>query len=85
MSARIKRTYNLPADSVAIVKRLVEEDGIAPNQDALVEYAIQNLAREVREAKEAELWAKAAEDKEFLGENDEWDRLLPPADLDAWE
>jgi len=63
----MKRTYNLDAEIVAIVRREVE-DGAAPSQDAFVAAAIRNWARELREAREALRWAEAARDPQFATE-----------------
>ena len=64
---KVKRTHNLSPASVATVKRLVVE-GVAPSQDALVERAIAELDRLVREVNDARLWSQAAHDQEFQDE-----------------
>jgi len=68
MAVKTKRTYNLSPNAVATVKRLVEERHIAASQDALVEQAITELARRVRDADDARLWEQAATDPEFQAE-----------------
>ena len=66
--ARTKRTYNLSPEVVAIVKRLVESDGVAPTQDALVERAILQFERHLRDAQDARRWEQAADDGTFRAE-----------------
>jgi hypothetical protein len=69
MSTKTKRTYNISPEAVALVKHLVEERHLAPSQDALVEQAIAELARRVRDADDARLWEQAASDGEFQAED----------------
>lgn len=85
MSAKTKRTYNISQDAVATVKRLVEEEHLAPSQDALVEQAINDLARRVRDADDARLWQEAAADSDFQTESRQIDAEFSPDDLHAWE
>jgi hypothetical protein len=68
MHTRTKRTYNLSEQTVATVKRLVEELHLARSQDALVEQAIAEYARRARDVEEARLWEQAATDSEFQAE-----------------
>jgi hypothetical protein len=82
---RMKRTYNLSPAAVATVKRPVEVDHIAATQDALVEHAIAELDRLVRDAREAEVWSGAATDAEFQAELLQIETDLPAPDLTAWE
>ncbi len=82
---KAKRTYNLSTDTIAAVKRLVEEDHIAPTQDALVEQAIAEFARLIRDAADARLWEQAAHDPEFQAEVSSIDAELPADDLAAWD
>jgi hypothetical protein len=82
---RVKRSYNLSPAAIATVKRLVEVDHVAPSQDALVEQAIAELDRLVREAHEACLWSEAAHDSAFQAEICQIDADLPAPDLEAWE
>lgn len=81
----MKRTYNLDADVVAVVRREVEEAGSAPSQDAFVAAAILNWARELREAREALRWAEAALDPQFTAEAQELERGLASEDRAAWQ
>lgn len=82
---KVKRTYNLSSDSIATVKRLVEEDHIAASQDALVEKAIAELDRLTRDGKDALLWHQAAHDRQFQEEARLIDSTLPADDLAAWD
>jgi len=65
---RMKRTYNLSLATIETVKRLVEVDHVAGTQDALVERAIGDLDRVVRNARDARLWNEASRDAEFQAE-----------------
>jgi hypothetical protein len=82
---KVKRTYNLSPAAIATVKRLVDVEHVAPSQDALVEQAIAELDRLVRDAHEARLWSQAARDPAFQAEIRQIDEDLPAADLEAWE
>src|SRR5436853_7695238 len=68
MPTRIKRTYNLSAETVRRVRELSAQYGVADTQDAVVEKAIDRLYTEQREAEEAALWAAAAADPDFKRE-----------------
>lgn len=80
---RTKRTYNLPYETVQTVRRLAEH-GVAASQDAVVERAIDDLARRIREAEEADAWARAAEDPLFTGEMRSLDAEFAVADAETW-
>jgi hypothetical protein len=82
---KIKRTYSLSPTSTATVKRLVHKEHVAPSQDALVEQAIAELDRLIREVHEARLWSQAAQDPGFQAETRQIDEALPADDLDRWE
>ncbi|MGH2391006.1 MAG: hypothetical protein ACRDIE_22640 [Chloroflexota bacterium] len=83
-SMRIKRTYSLSPAAIATVKRLVEVDHVAATQDALVEQAITELDRFVRDARDARLWSEAALNAAFQDEIAQIDKDLP-SDEAAWE
>jgi hypothetical protein len=82
MANRSRRTYNLSSDAIAHVRDLAARGDIATSQDGIVELAIEQLYREVRDREEAALWALASQDAAFrvemraldseLGEPDEW-------------
>lgn len=84
MALKVKRTYNLSEDAISIAKHLVELH-VAPSQDAVVERAIREMDRMVRNASEADLWAQAARDPEFRQELVELDKLFAPDDTEAWQ
>ena len=71
MSTKTKRTCNISQDAVATVRRLVEEEHVAPSQDALVEQAINDLARRIQDAADARLWEVAAADDDFGAESNQ--------------
>jgi hypothetical protein len=85
MGTKAKRTYNISSDAIATVKRLVEERHIASSQDALVEQAINELARRIRDADDADLWASAQDDPSFLAEAAQFDHEFAKDDSEAWE
>jgi len=68
MSTKTKRTYNLSPEAVAHVRDLAARGDLAPSQDAVVEMAIEQLYREVRDREEAALWSTAARDEGFRRE-----------------
>src|SRR5438477_12576230 len=75
VARRVKRTYNLRPATVDTVRRLVEAR-VAPTQDALVERAVRDLAREIRDELHSQIWTQAGQDPEFQAEMREvWDGL----------
>ena len=68
MSTKTKRTYNLSAEAVAHVRDLAARGDLAPSQDAVVEMAIDQLYRGVRDREDAARWATAANDGTFRQE-----------------
>ena len=68
MTTRIKRTYNLNAETVRRVRELASDYGVADTQDRVVEMAIDRLYGEKRDEEEAARWAAAAQDPEFKRE-----------------
>lgn len=83
MVLKTKRTYNLSRRTIETVQTLAERR-IAPTQDALVELAVDELARHVREADEADAWAAAAADPEFAAEAEELEAAYRSADGETW-
>lgn len=81
--ARTKRTYNLSRRTIETVQALAERR-IAPTQDALVELAVDELARRVREADEADAWAAANSDPEFLAEAAELEASYSDSGPGSW-
>jgi hypothetical protein len=69
---------------VETVRELVEAH-VAPSQDAVVERAIRDLARRLRDELHTELWARAGQDPTFQAEMQElWDGLAADDDR-SWE
>lgn len=80
----MKRTYNLPDRTVRLVRELAAEYGLAPTQDAVVELAVDELARQVKYEQEADLWAQAADDPEYRAEADGIARTFGDVEIRAW-
>jgi hypothetical protein len=80
---KTKRTYNLSRRTIETVQALAERR-IALTQDALVELAVDELARHVREADEADAWAAAAADPEFAAEAEDLEAAYRTADVETW-
>jgi hypothetical protein len=80
---KTKRTYNLSRRTIETVQALAERK-VAPTQDSLVELAVDELARHVREADEADAWATAAADPEFVAEADELEAVYGDPDPATW-
>jgi hypothetical protein len=49
MASRVKRTYNLAPATIRRVKEMAEEYGVAPSQDAVIELAVDELGRRLRD------------------------------------
>jgi hypothetical protein len=82
---KTKRTYNISADVVTTVKRLIEEQHAAPSQDALVEQAVMELARRLRDVDDTRLWHEAAVDAAFQAEAKALDNEFAANDDEAWD
>jgi hypothetical protein len=67
------------------VRRLAEEYGVADSQDAVVERAIRDLERRVRDAQDELLWKQAAQDTEFMAEMRELEAGFASDDDRAWQ
>jgi hypothetical protein len=81
---KVKRTYNLRRDTIDTVKRLVEIH-VAPTQDAVVERAVREFARRLRDEAHTRVWAQAARDPEFQAElQGIWDDFAAD-DRAAWD
>lgn len=80
---KTKRTYNLSRRTVETVQALARRK-VAPTQDALVELAVDELARHVRDADEADAWAAAAADPAFVAEAEELEATYRTADAETW-
>ncbi len=84
MSTRVKRTYNLQASTVRRVREMTERYGVAASQDAVVELAVDELERRLREAREAVQWESVATDASFRTEADELEAAYRSADRETW-
>lgn len=84
-ATRVKRTYNLSQASVNAVKRLADESGVASSQDAVVERAITDLDRRVRDARDALLWRQSAQDSGFVTEMQQLADGFMADDTRAWQ
>jgi predicted transcriptional regulator len=65
MTTRVKRTYNLPEETVRRVRELADEYGAARTQDGVIETAVERLYVSVRAEAEAASWEAAAADPAF--------------------
>ena len=79
MTARTKRTYSLRPATVGRVRELAAKYG--SSQDAVVDRAVEELARAQRDADEARAWAEAAEDHAFRAETEAIASELDEPDL----
>ena len=84
MVSRVKRTYNLAPRTVHRVREMAERYGVAPSQDAVIELAVDELERRIREQQEADAWARAASDPLFQSEVAEVEGSYRAADLETW-
>ena len=84
MSTRVKRTYNLAPRTVHRVREMAERYGVAPSQDAVIELAVDELERRIREQREADAWEEAARDSGFQAEVDDVRAAYRSADRETW-
>jgi hypothetical protein len=84
MPPKVKRTYNLAPATVQRVRELSESYGVAPSQDAVIELAVDELDRRLRERRESDAWAVAAADPAFRSEAEEVEAAYAPADVESW-
>jgi hypothetical protein len=84
MASRVKRTYNLAPRTVHRVREMAERYGVAPSQDAVIELAVDELERHIREQQEADAWAQAAADPQFQAEVAEVEGSYHDADRETW-
>jgi hypothetical protein len=81
---RTKRTYNLPERTVRTVRELAAAHGVAETQDGVIELAVDELARRLREDAEGERWASAAVDPAFAVEAGDLAGAYASADAETW-
>ena len=84
MPNRVKRTYNLSPGTVRRVREMAERYRVAASQDGVVELAVDELERRLREQREAAIWEEAASDSSFRAEVDEFDAAFRTADRETW-
>lgn len=84
MAIRMKRTYNLAPRTVQRVREMAERYGVASSQDAVIELAVDELERRIREQREADAWDQAAADAQFQSEVDEVEGAYRSADRETW-
>jgi predicted kinase len=84
MAGRVKRTYNLDERTVRRVREMAERYRVAASQDAVIELAVDELERRLREQREGEAWERAATDPEFRSEADQLDAAYRSADRETW-
>lgn len=84
MSTTVKRTYNLDPATVRRVRELSQTYGVAASQDAVIELAVDELERRLRDDREAQVWAEAAVDPTFLREMEDVERIYASADAETW-
>lgn len=84
MALRVKRTYNLAPLTVRRVREMAERYGVAPSQDAVIELAVDELERRLREQREAETWEQAAADPTFQSEVADVEADYRAADRETW-
>ncbi|MEO7117772.1 MAG: hypothetical protein ABIZ34_02240 [Candidatus Limnocylindrales bacterium] len=82
--ARVKRTYNLPEQTVARVRELSEKYEVAPTQDAVIELAVDELMRFFTDKEEGDAWEAASKDPEWLAETAEIEHAFRYADRENW-
>lgn len=84
MADKVKRTYNLTSGTVRRVREMAERYRVAVTQDAVIELAVDELERRLRDADEAESWARAASDPEFAAEVRDLEAAYRAADRETW-
>jgi hypothetical protein len=81
---RTKRTYNLPERTVRTVRELAATYGVADTQDGVIELAVDELARRIRDEAEAARWEAAAGDSAFRAETAHQAAAYEVADRETW-
>ena len=84
MAMRVKRTYNLAPRTVHRVREMAERYGVASSQDAVIELAVDELERRIREQNESDAWERAAADPQFRAEAEALETAYRSADRDTW-
>lgn len=84
MGSRVKRTYNLAPATIRRVREMAEDFAVAPSQDAVVELAVDELERRLRDERESLAWQEAAADPGFGSEAGELATAYSAADRETW-
>jgi hypothetical protein len=84
MSSRVKRTYNLAPATVRRVREMAERYGVASSQDGVIELAVDELERRLRDERESASWEEAASDPSFRAEVGELEAAFRTADRETW-
>jgi hypothetical protein len=84
VATKEKRTYNLAPATIRAVRELADEYQAAPTQDAVVELAVSELTRKLRDEQEASAWESAGADPEFAREAREIEDAYRGADRETW-
>ena len=84
MADRVKRTYNLSSSTVRRVREMAERYGVAASQDAVIELAVDELERRLRDVEEAAAWERAASDPAFVTEAGDLEAAYRTADRETW-
>lgn len=82
--AKAKRTYNLSEPTIRTVRELSERYSLGRSQDAVVELAVGELERRLRDAHEAREWAAASLDADFQRESADLEATYRSADAETW-
>ncbi len=81
---RTKRTYNLPERTLRAVRELAASYGVASTQDGVIELAVDELSRRLRDDAEAARWAEASADPAFRAETAGLAAAYETADRETW-
>jgi hypothetical protein len=84
MPVKQKRTYNLTPATVRAVRELADDYHAAPTQDGVIELAVDELRRRIRDAEESAAWERAAADPAFRAEAETIEADLPVTDPETW-
>lgn len=84
MPGTTKRTYNLQPRTIRQVREMADRYGVARSQDAVIELAVDELERRLRDEQEAAAWEAAASDPAFAGEANEVEGAYRSADRETW-
>lgn len=82
--ARVKRTCNLSESTVRAVRELSEQYRLGRTQDGVVELAVEELGRRLRDEAEAQAWERARNDPDFIAETVDLENAFRTADRETW-